>query len=97
MAALFQGCKNAHQNRLGFGTVFTAVAITVFSHDPNAFELPASPEAQRFRYWQKILDLEYRDEYGMVPLSKEQQDMLAKELEGEEKLTYTLKYARFSD
>jgi len=48
----------------------------------------ASPEAQRFRYWQKILDLEYRDEYGMVPLSKEQQDTLAKELEAEEKLTY---------
>ena len=49
----------------------------------------ASVEAQRFRYWQKILDLEYRSEDGfMVSLSKEQQDTLAKELEGEEKLTY---------
>jgi CRISPR-associated endonuclease Csn1 len=49
----------------------------------------ASLEAQRFRYWQKILDIEYRNEKGMmVPLTGEQQDLLAEELEKVEKLTY---------
>lgn len=49
----------------------------------------ASMEAQRFRYWQRILDLEYRNDDGfMVSLSPDQQDALAKELEDKEKLTY---------
>ncbi|MCL2349081.1 MAG: type II CRISPR RNA-guided endonuclease Cas9 [Planctomycetaceae bacterium] len=49
----------------------------------------ASLEAQRFRYWQKILDLKYKDVDGfMVPLSIEQQDILAKEFENNDHLTY---------
>ncbi|MCL2117310.1 MAG: type II CRISPR RNA-guided endonuclease Cas9, partial [Planctomycetaceae bacterium] len=49
----------------------------------------ASLEAQQFRYWQKILDLQYRNMGGfMVPLSPEQQNLLAEELENNAKLTY---------
>ncbi len=49
----------------------------------------ASMAAQRFRYWQKILDLLYRDENrDMVPLSPEQHDRLADALEHTEKLTF---------
>ncbi|MGL6225119.1 MAG: type II CRISPR RNA-guided endonuclease Cas9 [Thermoguttaceae bacterium] len=51
--------------------------------------LRASLEAQRFRYWQKILDLNYRNANGEITeLTREQQDILAENLEITEKLTF---------
>jgi CRISPR-associated endonuclease Csn1 len=59
--------------------------------EPSKRRAPiASLEFQRFRYWQKLFDLEYKNEDGlMVPLTKEQRELLAKELEQTEKLTYS--------
>lgn len=50
----------------------------------------ASLEMQRFRYWQKILDLTYTidDGYEEFPLTPEQQDLLAEELEKKESMTF---------
>jgi CRISPR-associated endonuclease Csn1 len=50
----------------------------------------ASVEAQRFRYWQKILDLEVEEPNGVYrSLTREEQDKLAAELEHTEKLTFS--------
>ncbi|MGL4593106.1 MAG: type II CRISPR RNA-guided endonuclease Cas9, partial [Thermoguttaceae bacterium] len=49
----------------------------------------ASMEAQKFRYWQKILDIKYRNANGEITdLTKEQQDILAENLEITEKLSF---------
>lgn len=50
----------------------------------------ASLEMQRFRYWQKILDLTYTIDDGCeeFPLTPEQQDLLAEELEKKESMTF---------
>ena len=48
-------------------------------------------EIQRFRYWQKIMDLKYTvgKDFTEIPLSHDQQDILADALENREKLTFT--------
>lgn len=50
----------------------------------------ASMEAQRFRYWQKILDLSIEEPDGFIrSLTLEEQNLLAKELEHTEKMTFS--------
>ncbi|MDR2440984.1 MAG: type II CRISPR RNA-guided endonuclease Cas9 [Planctomycetaceae bacterium] len=50
----------------------------------------ASVEAQQFRYWQKILDLQVQEPDGFFrDLSREEQDTLAEVLEHTEKLTFS--------
>lgn len=46
-------------------------------------------EFQRFRYWQKLLDLKYMDDGDWVELTSEELDLLSNELEFNESLTFT--------
>jgi len=60
--------------------------------EPNRHRAPmACLEIQRFRYWQKIMDLTYTvgKDFTEISLTREQQDILANALENRGKLTFT--------